>query len=224
MDKMRELVDEFRTVFAGRGSLVDTLVPPAVFLIANGIFGFAYAMGTALGLAVVIGAWRLLKGQRPLYALGGLLGVVVAILAARFLGRLEGYFLPNIVSGGLVVLVTVLSLVVRRPLVAWTSYFARRWPLDWYWHPLVRPAYMEVTAAWTVFLGARWLAQWRLFRTATAGQLAVYSVLSGWPATVALLVLSYLYGTWRLRRLGGPSVEEFEAGAPPPWEGQRRGF
>jgi hypothetical protein len=39
-----------------------------------------------------------------------------------------------------------------------------------------------------------------------------------------LLIVSYLYGTWRLRNLGGPSVEEFQAGEEPPWESQRRGF
>jgi hypothetical protein len=38
------------------------------------------------------------------------------------------------------------------------------------------------------------------------------------------LIASYLYGTWRLRNLGGPSVEEFKSGAEPPWEGQQRGF
>ena len=41
---------------------------------------------------------------------------------------------------------------------------------------------------------------------------------------VLLLIVSYLYGTWRLRSLGGPSVEEFKSGAEPPWEGQQRGF
>jgi hypothetical protein len=38
------------------------------------------------------------------------------------------------------------------------------------------------------------------------------------------LVISYIYGTWRLKYLRGPSVEEFRAGAEPPWTGQRRGF
>ena len=44
------------------------------------------------------------------------------------------------------------------------------------------------------------------------------------PATMILLIVSYLYGTWRLRNLGGPSVEEFKSGTEPPWEGQQRGF
>jgi hypothetical protein len=52
----------------------------------------------------------------------------------------------------------------------------------------------------------------------------VLNILLGWPATILLLVVSYLYGTWRLQNLSGPSVEEFEQGAKPPWDGQRRGF
>jgi hypothetical protein len=48
--------------------------------------------------------------------------------------------------------------------------------------------------------------------------------ITGWLGTVTLLVLSYLYGTWRLQRLRGPSVQEFSQGAQPPWAGQRRGF
>jgi UPF0716 family protein affecting phage T7 exclusion len=49
-------------------------------------------------------------------------------------------------------------------------------------------------------------------------------LVTGWPLTVLLLILTYVYGLWRLQRLGGPSVDEFRAAAPPPWVGQRRGF
>jgi hypothetical protein len=63
-----------------------------------------------------------------------------------------------------------------------------------------------------------------LFQGNAVDELALVNTLTGWPATIALLVVSYLYGTWRLARLGGPSVEEFRDGAPTPWQGQRRGF
>jgi hypothetical protein len=49
-------------------------------------------------------------------------------------------------------------------------------------------------------------------------------ILLGWPFIIALLIVTYLYGLWRLSKLGGPSVEEFKAGKSPPWEGQKRGF
>jgi hypothetical protein len=113
---------------------------------------------------------------------------------------------------------------VGRPIVAFTSFVARRWPLDWYWHPKVRPAYSEVTWMWVVFFGLRLLLQVNLFQQEAASLLGIVQFLTGWPATIILLIISYLYGTWRLRNLGGPSVEEFKSGTEPPWEGQQRGF
>jgi len=63
-----------------------------------------------------------------------------------------------------------------------------------------------------------------LFRRGDAAQLAWANTLLGWPVTILVLVISYIYGIWRLRKLGGPGVEEFTEGADPPWKGQTRGF
>jgi hypothetical protein len=109
-------------------------------------------------------------------------------------------------------------------MVAWTSFITRRWPLEWYWHPRVRPAYSEVTIAWTLFFALRTLVQFSLFQQQAGGTLGVVQLLTGWPALIILLIASYLYGMWRLQNLQGPSVEEFKSGANPPWQGQKRGF
>ncbi|MBN1146623.1 MAG: DUF3159 domain-containing protein [Anaerolineales bacterium] len=224
LDKTREILEELRLVLTGRSLLVDALLPPLVFLIVNGLFGFEYAVWSALALAVLIAALRMLRGQSLSYALGGVGGVLLAMLVSRLLGRAEAFFLPGIFSGGLTVVLCLLSVIAGRPLVAWTSYITRRWQLAWYWHPQVRPAYSEVTLAWAAFFGLRLLVQLNLFQGQQASLLALVNLLTGWPALIVLLVASYLYGTWRLRQLKGPSVEEFERGAQPPWEGQRRGF
>ena len=224
MDKVREILEELRLVLSGRSILVDVIFPPLVFLIVNGLFGFEVAMWSALSLAVLIGLLRLLRGQSMLYALGGVVGVLLAILISRLMGRAEGFFLPGILTGGLTVVLCFLSVVVGKPLVAWTSYVTRRWPLEWYWHKQVRPAYSEVTLAWALFFAARLLVQLNFFQGQSVDLLAWVNLLTGWPATLALLVISYLYGTWRLQNLKGPSVEEFNVGADPPWTGQRRGF
>jgi len=223
-NKVRELVEEFRLVFTGRSNLIDSVVPPVIFLIVNALLSFEVAMWGSLAVALLITVFRLSRRQPLRYALGGIGGVVLAILIAQLLGRAEGYFLPGIITGGLTVIGCLASVIAGWPLVAWTSYIARRWPLDWYWHPKVRPAYNEVTLAWAVFFAIRLGLQWSLFQGQAAGLLGVIQVVTGWPATIALLVISYLYGTWRLRHLKGPSVEEFRAGAEPPWTGQRRGF
>ena len=76
---------------------------------------------------------------------------------------------------------------------------------------------------------AKWCAarlglEYWLYQQGAAGSLGLIRTVLGWPYTVLLLILSYLYGLWRLGKLGGPSVEEFQAGASEPWEGQKRGF
>jgi hypothetical protein len=224
MRKSRELLDEFRTVFAGRNSFLDAILPPILFLLVNGLAGFQAAMWSALGLSMVIAAIRIFRKQSLLYALAGVGSVAVAVGIVWILGRSEGFFLPGLVSGSMTLLLTIVSLVFRRPLVAWTSFIARRWPLDWYWHPQVRPAYSETTFAWAVFFVARLFLQYSVFQSQDVTLLAVTNFLTGWPFTILLLILTYLYGTWRLAQLKGPSVEEFKNNTPPPWQGQRRGF
>lgn len=222
--KWRELLDEFRTVFAGRNSFLDAVLPPIIFLLVNGLIGFEAAMGSAMAVSVVIAIVRIARKQSLWYALAGVGSVAAAIGIAWFLGKSEGFFLPGLISGSMTLLLTVVSLIIRRPMVAWTSYLARRWPLEWYWHSQVRPAYSEVTFAWAVFFAARLFLQFSLFENENVNSLALTNFITGWPATILLLVLSYLYGTWRLTALSGPSVEEFRSNAPDPWQSQRRGF
>jgi hypothetical protein len=77
---------------------------------------------------------------------------------------------------------------------------------------------------WALFFALRLVLQLALLRGAVPGSLAVANVVMGWPATIVLLAVSYLYGTWRLRVLQGPSVEEYRDSIGPPWKGQHRGF
>jgi len=222
--KLQEITAEFRSVMTGRGGWTDSLIPPIVFLILNALAGFEIALVGSLSTALIISGFRLFKRQRSRYALGGIGGVILAVLIARLVGGAQGYFLPGIITGSFTVFLCLTSLLLKRPLVAWTSFLTRRWPLEWYWHPRVRPAYSEVTLAWVVFFGARTLFQFQLFQQEQAVILGVVQLLSGWPALILLLVASYLYGQWRLQNLNGPSVDEFTSGAEPPWLGQKRGF
>jgi hypothetical protein len=89
MAKIRELIEEFRTVVAGRSNLLDSILPPALFLLANGLLGFGYALWGALAAGALITALRLWRRQSLGYALAGLAGVGLAILVSRLLGRAE---------------------------------------------------------------------------------------------------------------------------------------
>lgn len=223
-NKLNELWSELHLVLTGSARIVDALLPALVFLILNAAWNFNAALWGSLLAAGLLGFYRLVKRQ-PLLSVGiGFGGAALTVALALLAGGLHGYILPDLVIGAASVVLALLSVLVRRPLVAFTSRVARRWPLAWYWHPRVRPAYDEVTLAWAVFFAARLGLDIVLAQSQDATLLAFGKLLTGWPATIILLVLSYLYGTWRLGRLRGPSVEEFRAAVEPPWQGQKRGF
>jgi hypothetical protein len=222
--KASELLDEFRSVVGARQRALDWLLPPLVFLPLQAWLGLTVAAIATLGLAASLLVWRALCHRPMRYALVGLVGLLVAIGASLVSRGAAGFLLPNMVSSGINAALCLVSVTAKRPLVAWTSHVARGWPLEWYWHPRVRPAYTNTTLAWAAFFALRGAVQAAAYLSGSALWLGLVGVAGGWPATILLLVASYLYGTWRLARLGGPSVHEFEQGAPPPWRGQRRGF
>jgi len=224
MNKLRELYEEFQSVVAGRQKIIDSILPPLTFVIVNALVGVDYALWSSLGMALAFTMFRLIKGQSVGYAVGGLGGVLAAIVIVKLLGRVEGYFIPARISGTLTFAVCLISILIKRPLVALTSHIARGWPLGWYWHPKVIPAYQEVTFFWTIFFALRVMVQIVLFQDATSNFFAIANVILGWPMLIVLLAGSYLYGSWKLRRLQGPSIDEYRRGDLPPWTGQLRGF
>ena len=221
--KLREIGEELRTVLAGRGNLADSILPPILFFAVNALAGFGPALWAALLAALLIALLRVSRHQSLGYALAGLAAVALSVGVAKASGQAGGFFLPGVLTDLLTVTLCVASVLVGRPLVALTSAVVRRWPLGWYWHPRVRPAYSEVTCIWGLFFAARTTLHLALLQ-GSSGVLAVIAVVTDWPSTILLLVVSYLYGGWRLRNLGGPSVEEFKAGTEPSRVGQRRGF
>ena len=216
--------DELRSQFMGQNKLLDAVLPPGIFMIVNSLWGLQAALFTAVGTAAVFSAVRLMRREKLWFSLSGLLSVFVAAGFAWWMSRAEGFFLPSILSNTALVLISLLSVLLKKPLMAWISHYSRGWPRAWYWHPRVRPAYGEVTLVWVILMAVRLVVQLFLYTSHRVNALGVFQIITGTPATVVLLVLSYLYGAWRLKRLHGPSVQEYQNGDPPPWQGQQRGF
>lgn len=220
---IQEILGEFRETM-GRAGMVGAILPPAAFLAIHPLAGVVTAVTVSIIVAGVVIGFRAARGASIRFAVSGAVGAVIAALFALRQGSSEAYFLPGILSGAATTAILLLSVLVRRPLVGVMSWLTRGWPAAWYRHAAVRPAYSLATWLWVGFFGGRTLWQWQLYRDADAAGLLVTRVLGGWPATVALLVATYMLGRWRLRALAGPSVDEFLSGAPAPWVGQQRGF
>lgn len=220
--KRQEIWEELKSVLSG--STIDTLLPPIVFAVVNALFGLYAAVIAALILALLLGVLRLIRKQSWGYALAGMLAVGLAAGLALLTRSAVSYYLPAIISSALLLLITLVSLLIGKPLAAWASHLTRGWRLDWFWRKDIKPAYRDVTWIWGLFFAMRLVVQVILFQQGQAATLAWANTLLGLPVTIFVLVISYIFGIWRLRKLDGPGVEEFEEGMKPPWEGQKRGF
>ena len=219
-----EILDELRGLLSGRAGIADGVLPPLLFVVVNAVWGVVPAAIGGLVSALAITTIRLAWGRPTRFAISGLAGVAIAAGLALRSQNAEDFFLPGIVSGMVTTMALLGSLVVRRPLVAFTSWLTRGWPIEWYWHDRVRPAYTRATLLWAGFFGTRTLVQWRLFVDGEVEWLAAVRIGLGWPALLALLVVTYVLGRKWLVSLEGPSVDEFRNDDPPPWSGQEAGF
>ncbi len=217
------VIDELRELY-GRVGVADGILPPLLFAGVNTVWGLPAAAIVALGSALLIVTARLLRGKPLRFAVTGLVGTVLAVVLALRSGWAGDYFLPGILSGVITTLAIIGSLIIRRPFVAWSSWIARGWPLTWYWHPRVLPAYMKVTWLWAAFFAIRSSVQWWLYAEGETVVLGLVRIATGWPAFLALLIATYVLGRRRLTELAGPSVADYAAGTPEPWQGQPRGF
>lgn len=220
----QDIRDDLRSLFVGERTVGDSFLAPVVFVVVNALSSLGPASIAAVAVGVAVAGWRISRGQEPVYAFGGILAIGFAAVLALRSGRAESYFLPGIVGAAVMAVAGVVSVLARRPLAAWSSWFYRRWPIEWYWRPDVRPAYTGVTWIWILYFAMRAVVQGVLFAQERPELLAAAKVLTSWPLIVPLLIASYVYGNRKLHRLGGPNVEEFQAGAEPPFAGSQRGF
>jgi intracellular septation protein A len=222
MSKGREILEELTSVLSGK--TLDAIIPPLIFVIVNSAYGLTAAIIVALIISTAFGVYRLIRKQSGVYALFGTLGILLAGGFAYLADNATNYFLPGIVTNAFVLLLSVFTLLIDKPLAAYASHLTRGWTLDWFWRKDIKPAYREVTVMWSLFFLIRTIIQVTLFLSESVDALVVANTIMGLPVTVAVLVLSYVYGIWRLRNLKGPGIDEYLENKSAPFRGQTRGF
>ncbi len=219
---LRDALDEVRHFLTGK--TIDALFPPIIYIIANNFFSLKIAVILALSTAVLLGVFRLFKKESILYALGGIIGVGIASGFALLADNAANYFLPKVINSVFLFALSLVTVLIGRPLAAMLSHISRGWDFKWFMRKDIKPAYREVTIVWAILFFIRMSLQWSLFKRGNLSELGWASIILGFPATLAVLILTVIYGVWRLRKLGGPGIDEFEEDKEPPWIGQRKGF
>lgn len=83
---------------------------------------------------------------------------------------------------------------------------------------------MEVSIFWLGFFILRLITEVYLYLFSSVEDLVIANIILGLPITIIVLVISYIYGIYRLHQLGGPGIDEYNDGKEPPYRGQTRGF
>lgn len=222
MEKLNEWLEQLQLVF--KNKTIDALFPPFIFFITNRLSTLEVAAGLTLLYIFGLILYRIIKKHTKKYVLVGTGGVLFSIALSYFSGEAINYYLPGLITSSLIALACVVSLFLKKPLAALASHITRGWPIEWYWRDDIRPAYRNVTLLWAVYFTLRLAIQVPLF---LMGEFDIYFVVNsilGWPINILLLITTYVLGIKGLRKLSGPSVEEFINNDEPPYEGQKKGF
>lgn len=219
---MHDIKEELLTVL--KGKTLDVLVPPILFAVLSGRVDLVYTVGIAFLASLFFTLYRIFKGANFYYALGGMGGVGVATALALISANASSYFIPDIIGSTLLIITTIVSIILKRPIAAWVSHIVRGWEKAWFFRDDVRPAYSEVSIFWGVMITIRLSLEIYLFLFGDTQTLAWANVVLGVPATVIVLIITYIYGIWRLHTMKGPGIEEYRRGDEPPYKGQTRGF
>jgi hypothetical protein len=194
---------------------IITAIPTAVFVIVNVTAGLRWAIIAAVGSAVVLTGYRLVRRQPIQQALSGLFGVLVAALIAARTGQARGYFLVGIWTSFGYAVPFAISLLIRRPLVGLLWEFLDPSPAvephrPWYRRRPLLLAYTWATLAATAVFLARGIVQWQLYGANATGWLAFARIAMGYPLFIAAVGFSFLVVT-RARRRVAADVPEVES-------------
>jgi hypothetical protein len=224
MNKFREIAEEIKIVFSKDVyRFADSTLPLLIYLIFSFLIEKQTTYYLVLGLSVIVFILRLLHKQKFIFIFSSF-GLVTLFFFINFLNQdTRSVLLPSIISGSVLLITCLGSILISKPIAAYSSAFTRKWPLEWYWHPHIKPAYRDVTLFWLFAFGGRFIFEIIAFKY-TLLQFEWFKLIIGWPYTLLVLIISYMFGRWRLEKLKGPSIEEFQQNSPPPWQGQKHGF
>ncbi|MFC3999297.1 DUF3159 domain-containing protein [Nocardiopsis sediminis] len=183
----------------GKGTLSTMMyasIPVVVFATAVGFVALPIAIGISIAVAVAVGVFQMMRGDTFGNAIGGVIGVAVAGGISAWTGSANDFFLIGIWAALIGAVVTLASLIMRRPLtgVIWNAMHGndRPWRED-------RPTLLAhdlATAAVTLLLAGRFIAQQWAYLSDSTSLLAFADIATGTPVTAVAGVAVF----WAFRR------------------------
>lgn len=185
-------------LLGGRRGALESALPSVVFVTVYLLSGshLVWALSTALGVAAVLAALRLMRREKPVRVLGGLAGVAIAAVVAARTGNAADYFLPSLLANVASALIWAVSIVARWPLLGVIIGFGIGQKTAWRQDPDLLRAYSRASWIWAVSFLVRAGVNLPLYLTDNLVGLGISRVLLGWPMVLLVIAGSW----WAIRR------------------------
>jgi Protein of unknown function (DUF3159) len=183
--------DRLLAQVGGVSGVIYSSLPVVTFVAVSSLSGLLPAIGSALGAAVLVLLWRLIRRESAQPAVSGFIGVAVCALIAYAVGQSKGYFLLGIWMSLLWAVVFGASVLIRRPLVGYAWSWASGRDRGWRDVPRAVYAFDIASLCWALVFGARFAVQRLLYDADQAGWLGVTRIAMGWPLTVLAALATY---------------------------------
>jgi hypothetical protein len=196
-----------KELFGGPRDWVDSMLPPAAFVLVNVVAGLRAGVWAAAIAEVAVVAVRLAKRETLRHAFSGAVGVGVAIGFALWMHSAKAFFLPGIVTNAAYGALFLVSALTSYPLVGVIMKVLYDKPKAWHEHPRVRRAYREATFGWAGMFLLRVAVTGTLYRMDKVGWLAVAKIAMGYPLYLGALAVTLPFVKWRTADVPVPEAE-----------------
>jgi hypothetical protein len=170
-------------LLGGRRAALDATAPAVAFVLAWLISGRSLHWGVAAALLTggAVAVLRWFRGDRPLAALLGLLGVLAAALIALYTGRAADFFLVQLLSNVVSALVWAISILARWPLLGVIVGGLLGQRTSWRGDPALLRAYSMASWVWVAQYLVRIAVFTPLWLADAVVALGVARVALSWP-------------------------------------------
>ena len=193
------------TAMGGVRGIVESILPGLLFLVTYTITrNLWWSVAAPVVIAVVFVVIRFVRRQPVTTAIAGLVGIVISAAIALLTGRPENNFVPGFFINAGILLATLITLAIRRPLIGLVASLLLSDP-EWRKDPAqLRVAYIA-TWFWVALAVIRLGVELPLYFAGATSALAAARLITGVPLYALILWL-----TWLVMRTAWTAPERVE--------------
>jgi uncharacterized protein DUF3159 len=174
----------------GARGMIESALPFIAFTIAWVLARQLYpAIAAAVGMAILLAVIRLVQRQSIKYVVQAVIPTAIAVLIATRTGRAQDVFLPGILYNGALAVISIVTVVIRKPLVGFIIGAAVGDPIGWTRDRGLVKMTSKLTLVLAVPYVARFVIQLPLFLAGQVVLLGIAKVVLGWPMLIGALTV-----------------------------------